>query len=453
MEFKKPKVTIYITTYNHAKYVEEAIKSVINQTYSSWELIIINDGSNDETEQILEHYEGKSNIKIVNQENKGLIISCNIALQLSQGKYIMRLDGDDHPNIGLVYPDYYLIDERGDIFSVERREKLNGRMDGVLDLPPHGACTMFRKKILIEMSGYDEDFTCQDGFDIWIRFIEKYNADNINLPLFYYRQHSESLTKKRNILKTRQKIKRKYAETREKRYNINEIRRLAIIPGRVHSDFILKISIQEVAGTPLINYTIREAIDSECFDKIVVVSEDDEILNYIKNEYSKIDIIKRPLKYARRNTGIEKTVKLVLDELNGKYQEEYDETMMLYVQNPLKTKDHIIKAIDTLHIFNVDSVISLCETISPYYFRDNNGIRRIGNKEHLRLERKKIYKGNGSLFLFKTENIFNGNIYGNKMGHILMPREESVSIISEFDFQVAEFLLNRRKDMLKSNHD
>src|SRR3990172_9559662 len=122
-----PLVTVYILAFNFEKYIKKAIESAMGQTYKNWELIIINDGSTDGTSKIIDTYEPYEKITVVHQDNKGLTVSCNIALRLSRGKYIVRLDGDDyldenallvmvnhmeqHQDIGLVYPDYYLIDE------------------------------------------------------------------------------------------------------------------------------------------------------------------------------------------------------------------------------------------------------------------------------------------------------------------------------------------------------
>ena len=455
---KQPKVTVYIPVFNYAQYVEKAIESVLNQTFKDWELIVINDGSTDETEKILKKYESYDKVTIVNQENKGLTISCNIALRLSNGEYIMRLDGDDyldknallvmthfldeHPEIGLVYPDYYLVDERGEIISIERKESINNGSDVLLDIPPHGACTMFRKKILLEMGGYNEEITCQDSYDIWLRFIEVYKADNINLPLFYYCQHNGSLTKNNiKILDTRQKIKRKHAELKRKRARTEQIKRVAIIPVRSHSDVMFRMSLQELAGRPMIDYTVAEAVKSGVFNRIVVVSEDDEINSYTKDYYKDVTAIKRPVEFARRNTGLEKTVQLVLDSLMEKEGEKYEEGMLLFIESPLKKAKHILKAIDTLHIFETDNVIPLCETNSPYYVRNKGSLERIGNQEKFRLERKTIYRGNGALLLFRTKNLEKGSIFGNKIGHIIMLKEESININSLFDFKIAEFLL------------
>jgi len=467
---KFPKVTVYITVYNYGRFVEKAIESVFRQTLKDWELLVINDGSTDDTETILKKYESNDKVTVVNQKNKGLTVSCNIALRLAKGDYIMRLDGDDHleenallvlshyldehPDIGLAYPDYYVMDENDDVISIERRDKIGKEEDVLLDMPAHGACTMFRREILLEMGGYNEEIFCQDGYDIWLRFIEKYKVGNVNLPLFYYRQHKTSMTKDdKKILDTRHKIKRKYAELKRSANNKSELKRIAIIPARSHSNVTVRMALEECAGKPLINYTLDEALAAECFDKIVLVSEDDEIIEYTKKHYPNVVLVKRPAKYARRNTGLEKTVKLVLDTMKERINEEYEEGVLLFVESPLKRAEHIQKAVDTMHIFDVDSVVPLCETYNPYYVRGKKGLERLGTNEKFRLERKIVYRGNGALMAFKTENIKSGAITGRKIGHIIMLEEDSVNIASAFDYKLVQFLLRERNVEKNKNTD
>ncbi len=460
---KWPLVSVYIPTFNYGRYIEQAIKSVLNQTYKNWELIIINDGSTDKTDEIINKFENNERITIVKQENKGLTVTSNIALRLSKGKYIIRLDGDDYfdenallvttnymelnPDIDLVYPDYYLIDEAGEIISIERRDKVNSDIE-LLDMPAHGAGTMFKRKVLLELGGYNEEIRCQDGYDIWIRFIQNYKTGNINLPLFYYRQHENNLTKnKKTILETRQFIKNKYAAIKRKTSGYENIKRLAIIPVRAHSDIEFRLALKKIAGMPLINYTLDEAIKSDKFDRIVLTCEDDEILNHVKENYPDIITIKRPLNYARRNTKLEPTVKYVLEKL----KEKFEEIMLLYVETPLRKKEHIIKAIDTMHLFDVDTVTSICETINPHFIHGKYGLTRIGNDERFRLERKNIYEGNGVLLLFKSNNLLNKSIMGKSIGHINMIREDSVRLVSQFDLEIADMLLKKRKKEYKSD--
>ncbi len=219
--FKAPLITIYITNYNYGKYLKQSIESVLNQSFQDFELIIIDDGSTDDSKTIIESYEDNPKIKVVYQNNKGLTISNNTALKLSQGNFILRLDSDDYfhkdalmnllkgfqsDEIGMVFGDWYEVDELGDVIELKQRH--NFRRDVTLyDQPAHGACTMFRKSCLIKLNGYDESIKRQDGYELWLRFIQEFKVSNINIPIFYYRQHGKSLTKnEKKLLNTRAKI-------------------------------------------------------------------------------------------------------------------------------------------------------------------------------------------------------------------------------------------------------
>ena len=89
--------SIIIPAYNAERYISEAIESVINQTYTNWELIIVNDGSTDNTEKIAQSYAQKdSRITYITQENKGVSVARNIGYNASKGDYLGFLDADDY---------------------------------------------------------------------------------------------------------------------------------------------------------------------------------------------------------------------------------------------------------------------------------------------------------------------------------------------------------------------
>lgn len=203
-------LTVYIPTHNYARYLDAAIQSVLSQTFRNFELIIINDGSTDHTEEILARYENTEGITIVRQQNKGLIPSCNVALQMARGEFFMRLDADDQlvphalerliqgfedsPEVALVFPDYFETDETGQVIREYRRPKDETEVFRS-DQPAHGACTMLRTCVLHEIGGYDERLRRQDGLDIWLHVISRYQIRHISEPLFYYRQHPASLSR------------------------------------------------------------------------------------------------------------------------------------------------------------------------------------------------------------------------------------------------------------------
>lgn len=92
---KTPLVSIVITNYNYADYVGDAIKSALNQSYTNIEIIIIDDGSTDNSIEVLKKYEKNKKIKIVSRENKGIIYTRNEGVRLSNGVFVMQLDADD----------------------------------------------------------------------------------------------------------------------------------------------------------------------------------------------------------------------------------------------------------------------------------------------------------------------------------------------------------------------
>jgi len=449
------KVTLYICAYNYACYLEKAIESVLKQTMGDWELIIINDGSTDHTGKILSQYCKNPKIRIIEQENKGLNISNNIALRLANGTYIMRLDADDYldenilivlsnildtnSDVGLVYPDYYEVDEEGKIIHQVRRKKIGDEVE-LLDLPAHGACTLFRKEVLMQLGGYSELFSCQDGYELWLRFIQKFEPYNVNIPLFYYRQHPKSITKKQKaLLETRMAIKRRFvAESHE-----NKIPKvLGVIPVTRNSVYSQNEPFIELSGKPLIWYTLNSISSSKLLNKVVLSSEDDEVLYYAK-KFPDIEVIKRDPKLAISTV---KMVDLLIDILNHiKVNSDYipQAVCTLYINTPLRQGYHIDKAIDTMTIFNVESVISVEEELRHCYHHGKHGLESINISENgMRIERQSIYKSNSAIFLSTTETIQGGNLLGKKIGHIIMLPEESVKINSKYDLWTAEKILS-----------
>jgi CMP-N-acetylneuraminic acid synthetase len=449
------KVTVYIPSHNYAKYIVQAVNSVLKQKFHDWELIVIDDGSTDDTPKILEKFSAHPKIKVIRQQKKGLNTTNNIALRLARGQYIMRLDADDyldenallvlsnildtHPDVGLVYPDYYRVDERGAIIDIERRKKI-GREDRIFDLPAHGACTMIRKSCLLDLGGYNENFFCQDGYDLWIRFLDKYRPYNVNVPLFYYRQHHKSITQdKARILETRHRIKREFVRNR---FGKNIPKVLAIIPARKRASLPFEDAMAPLGGKPMAYYTITEALKTRLLDKVAVVSDDRELLSYAR-KFRGVMAIERPAPLSLPNSRIEPTIAYVLKSLRRHNGYKPDAVMLLYLHSPLRKHTHIERAIDTMIIFNTDSVISVCEDINSYYRHDRNGLRPLAQKRLMRLERDNLYRENGAVYLARSGLVKKGSLLGNRVGHITMLPQESIKVDSEFNFWLADKIIRQ----------
>lgn len=447
-----PKVTVYIPAHNYGRFLDAAIQSVLKQTMEDWELIVINDGSTDDTSEILAPYGTHPKIRIIEQENKGLNFTNNIALRIARGEYLMRLDADDFldenillvlshvldtkPGVGLVYPDYYHVDEDGEIIEIVRRQKIGGEVD-LLDLPAHGACTMIRKQVLLEIGGYFEEFSCQDGYGMWLKFIERHRPYNVNLPLLYYRQHGESLSKSRGlILETRRKIKRRVVE------EMNLSRKpkvLALVPVVVDAGFTPGNPFTRLMGKSLLELTLHQIQEARSVDRIVVSSNDEEVLAYAQR-LEGVDGLIRPEALATSPAPrMEDMALLVLRTLEERGYVP-DAVCVCYINTPFRRSAHIDEAVDTMTIFGVDSVISIVEDLSFFYHHGKNGLTPVNGSLQgtLRLERKALFKENGAIFLNRVDTVLAGEFLGEKIGHITMLPEESVRINSEYEFWLAE---------------
>ena len=449
-----PKVSVYVPCHNYGRYVDRAIQSVLKQTLDDWELLLIDDGSTDETSQVLAKYRGHPRIRLVEQENKGLIVTNNIAVRLANGPYVMRLDADDYldeniltvlssvldrmPDVGFVYPDYFLVDDRDEILEIVRRKKI-GVEDQILDLPAHGACTMIRKKGLAAVGGYSEEFSCQDGYDVWLKLIARYRPYNVNVPLFYYRQHGRNLTRDESrILSTQARIKRKFIDT----HRGGRIPRvLALVPAVEHPVYPQSDPFMELAGKPLIWYTLSEASKATTLDRIVVSSDDDRVLEYARS-LPGITALKRSANLVKATAGMDQVAQEVLAHLKEESAYEPEAVCTLYINTPLRRAEHVDRAVHTMAIFDTDSVISVQEELTNIYQHRQYGLTAVKKQNgRLRLEREALYRANGAINLTRTRVIWSDQLLGRKIGHIVMLPEESIRLTTEFDRWMAEKLI------------
>lgn len=450
-----PKVTVYITAHNCEAYIDQAIQSVLSQIYQDFELIIINDRSSDGTAIRIDAYEHEPRIRIIHHtKNKGLIASAKEALRHAKGEYIMRLDGDDwldehallimasvldrHPEVGLVYPDYFITDERGRVLQHIRQKKIGTEVK-LLDLPAHGACTMVRRRCYKGIGGYSRGIHCQDGYDLWIKFIQKYTPYNINLPLFYYRQHGTNLTKNtKRILSTRKLIKEKFFRRYLKK---RAPRVLAIIPARGTSHVFPRLPLKQIAGKPLLAYAISALQQARIATHSVFVSEDAELRTAAKRRG--IEALALPETLATEQSGIEPVVQFALDWYKTHRHFSPQIVVLLYLTSPLITPEHIREAVQTLLIFKADSVVSVKENKAFLYRHGTFGLEPLFEKRELKFERDLLFEETGSLMVTKASCVSSKRLLGKKVSHVVLSEDEAIDINTPFQFWLAEQLLKR----------
>ena len=200
-------ISIIMSVYNAEEYLNAAIQSIINQTYSDWELIIINDSSNDESYNIMNKCaERDSRIRIIdNAQNLGLTKSLNIGIDYAKGEYIARLDADDvadptrlekqinhlkeNPDVVLVGTGGYIVDENGDILNSIRVVKNRYLIKKMLlygNLFIHSSL-MVKKDALVGIGKYRSKFVHSQDYDLILRLNEHYSLANLSEPLTYWR--------------------------------------------------------------------------------------------------------------------------------------------------------------------------------------------------------------------------------------------------------------------------
>lgn len=457
-----PLVSVYITNYNYGKYIKQCIESLLNQTLQDFELFIIDDGSTDDSRKTIEEYAMQDKISIIYQKNKGLNITNNIALRVSRGKYIMRLDADDYletnalqemvnvleadSELGLVFPDYYLVDNNNYLIGEVKRFDFKKEVS-LLDQPAHGAVTMIRRDYLESLGGYDESYSCQDGYELWIKFIAQYKVQNISKSLFYYRQHGNNLTaNEKKILDTRFEIKNNFII----KNNIVTPVCIGIIPIRTTLFRGQNLPLLKIGDHTLLANIVQIALNSAKLDLVVVTSADEAIREYfdehLKDLSEKVLFVHRPVEYERINESLANTIQLVMEDHQVKALQP-GAVMTLAVEYPFITTDVIDDAINTLTIFDADSLLTVRPDNSLLYQHDGNGLHPILEQEKFtRLEREAVYKAVGGIVLSRLESYTqSGKMLNGKVGHIVVDELKSLKISSLRELDYAEYLHTCKK--------
>jgi glycosyltransferase involved in cell wall biosynthesis len=214
----KPRVSVVLTTYNGASrgYLVEAIESVFNQSYGNYELLIVDDGSNDHTSKQCSPFLDNPKVRYLHQENRGLAGARNTGIRASCGEFICFLDDDDvwkpeklqrqvdfiearlngTDNWGLIFTWLELIDARGALLSFRRRRE-EGRiykklvLENIIDAP---SSVLARREVFEDIGLFDESLLSCEDWDMWLRISKKYLVFPVKEYLVQYREHQNTLS-------------------------------------------------------------------------------------------------------------------------------------------------------------------------------------------------------------------------------------------------------------------
>ncbi len=445
-------ITVYITNYNYGDYIRKAIESVLNQTVQNFELLVIDDGSTDHSKEIIESYRNDSRISIIYQQNKGLNRTNNVALELANGRYIMRLDADDYlredalqklseklesdSELGLVFPNYYLVNKENVIISEEVRHDFDREVE-LFDQAAHGACTMIRTDFLRSLGGYNENYTCQDGYELWVKFTRKYKVSNVSEPLFYYRQHGANLTSNENrILDTRAKINADYVQRSGKNTNS-----LIVIPVRGGEK---DLAFRKLGKTNFISKKVTHALSSENGVHIVITSPDNKVWEALDDNLKgneKISFHHRSEEKARFNTSLDGTLQdiLEIDEID---QLRFKCITLITIEYPFLKSHKIDDAIHTMFLFGADSLLSVRADNSVYYNHKGDGLHPIMERDQFtKLERDTLFRHSGGVsVVLRSHFEVSKKLISGRIGHMIIDQESAFGVFSEYDFQLAQLL-------------
>ena len=216
-EEKLPLISVIMSVYNGEKYLRAALDSVLSQTFTNFEFIVINGGSTDNTGEILQQY--TKQIKVIYQENAGIASAVNCGIEIARGKYIARMDADDisekkrfdvqvdflerNLDIGILGSTAKLIDSRNRSWGIQKvpvsDEEI--RWKCLYKNPFLQSAVMIRRECLeFHHLKYRNEYLVED-YDLWVRLLAFTRGANLSVPLIMYRMHDSnaSLSRRRKI--------------------------------------------------------------------------------------------------------------------------------------------------------------------------------------------------------------------------------------------------------------
>lgn len=445
-----PKVSVYIPSHNYGHFLSDAIKSVLSQRYKNWELLLINDGSSDNTQEIFERYADGAQIRTFNTGGIGLPAVCNFAISQSTGDFIVRLDGDDlldpyfllvltaelidDPSLVLVFPDLIFIDENGEVIGEERRASLWDQ-NLVPTEPPNGACMLIRKSLFEEVGLYRTDLGAQDGLDLWLKVKDKFKTKNINIPLFSYRKHETNLTSKTSkIDNARRRIKRDFCD--KELSHLTPV--VAFIPCRAEHDYTKNVWRETVSNKSLLEHSIDACLASPLINYVAVGCDNDEVLDVVRSYNDKrLHFFKRRKEDTLQPSGIMNFIQQSLAKIDPELR---GVSLVKYSQTPFLKTETLEEALFSTLVYGANSAEGVIIVKGRLYRRRGDGLERIPEKYGSSKDLGAIYRDANVLSVFRNTNLSSDELLQSPVVNFEISEREAFFVNSAEALQVARIL-------------
>ncbi|MBI5663323.1 MAG: glycosyltransferase [Ignavibacterium album] len=204
------KISVILPVYNAEKFISESIKSILFQSYTKFEFIIINDGSTDRTREIIESF-SDPRIKFINKQNTGLVDTLNYGIRISSGELIARMDADDialpnrfalqinqfRKNTAVLGGQFNILTEdgtikKGKLLPLKHKNILKNLLNGKPAIIHPSV--MINKEFLLKAGMYDEKMIAAEDHDLWLRISHLGNLSNVRFKVLCLRKHRKNIS-------------------------------------------------------------------------------------------------------------------------------------------------------------------------------------------------------------------------------------------------------------------
>lgn len=271
------RVTVFVPVFNADKFLAEAIESILNQTFTDFELLVVDDGSTDKSIEILESFRDRRIRISRNDRNRGRAYTRNRGIELARGEYLSVLDADDlcepdrlerqvkcldaHPDVAAVGSSATYVDENDNVAYVCKVPTSSEEIHRQIfqsNCFVHSSVT-FRRQVLIDIGGYNPELQQAEDYELFLRLTARHRLANIEKPLVRYRVHPDQVSQ-REISTQRNLADRVRVAAYKDQYSqglilqgvsppsINTWNRLSGKPGTVGSDYIDWITTYRAMG-------------------------------------------------------------------------------------------------------------------------------------------------------------------------------------------------------------